>query len=293
MSETQSTVSSQVTEAMQWQIKHTKKQIESLNKAITRIGDVDQLKTKGSLLKAYAKEVDVKKGYVVLPDYQNSDKEITIYLDVKKSVIENAELYFHQYHRDVRGLKTIQKNLQKAQDNLLKQQTRQKNFDPTDLKQAETIKQQLIAEDAFKTKVLHSSKAPEPAHPRRFYTTDNVLVEIGKNSDQNDHLTLTANKDYYWMHVSELAGSHVVIHSTNPSKQTLKEAAVLTAYYSKGRGLKQVPVDVLKVSQLFKPKNAKSGLVLFTGKSQTITVDSDEKLVQKLSENNKNATNSN
>ena len=173
--------------------------------------------------------------------------------------------------------------MNKAKTNLQKQITRQKNFDPQDSEQVQLVKKQLIAEDAIKTGILHSSKAPEPAHPRRFYTTDHVLVEVGKNSDQNDHLTLTANKDYYWMHVSELAGSHVVVHSVNPSKQTLLEAANLTAYYSKGRGLKQVPVDVLKVGQLFKPKGAKSGLVMFNGKADTLTVNPDKELAQRLS----------
>lgn len=274
--------STKVIEAMKWQIHHTKKQIESLNKAITRIGDVEQLNMKGTLLKTYANQIDTKKGYVVLPDYRNQEK-VTIYLDTKKSIIDNAETYFHQYHRDKRGLKTIQDNLNKAKTNLQKQITRQKNFDPQDSEQVQLVKKQLIAEDAIKTGILHSSKAPEPAHPRRFYTTDHVLVEVGKNSDQNDHLTLTANKDYYWMHVSELAGSHVVVHSVNPSKQTLLEAANLTAYYSKGRGLKQVPVDVLKVGQLFKPKGAKSGLVMFNGKADTLTVNPDKELAQRLS----------
>lgn len=277
--------STKVIEAMKWQIHHTKKQIESLNKAITRIGDVEQLNMKGTLLKTYANQIDTKKGYVILPDYRNQEK-VTIYLDTKKSIIDNAETYFHQYHRDKRGLKTIQDNLNKAKKNLQKQITRQENFDPQDSEQVQLIKKQLIAEDAIKTEILHSSKAPEPAHPRRFYTTDHVLVEVGKNSDQNDHLTLTANKDYYWMHVSELAGSHVVVHSVNPSKQTLLEAANLTAYYSKGRGLKQVPVDVLKVGQLFKPKGAKSGLVMFNGKADTLTVNPDKELAQRLSAKN-------
>lgn len=273
-----------VVEAMKWQIVHTQKQIKSLNRAITQIGDVDVLKTKGTLLKTYAKDVDLQKGYVVLPDYRKNGQQLTIYLDVTQSVMDNAEKYFHQYHRDKRGLETIQHNLDQANEDLKKQEQRQEDFDSENKELVQLVKQQLIDEGALKTKVLHSSKAPEPAHPRRFYTTDNVLVEVGKNSAQNDHLTLTANKDYYWMHVSELAGSHVVIHSANPSELTLLQAANLTAYYSKGRGLKQVPVDVLKVRQLFKPKGAKSGLVEFTGHAKTLTVTPDGSLAKKLAE---------
>lgn len=274
----------EVIEAMKWQIDHTHKQITSLKKAAKRVGDAEVFQVKGTLLKTYVNQIDPQKGYTILPDYNHPGKDLTIYLDGKKSIMENAEEYFHQYHRDKRGLDTIKQHLVQAEANLDKQIQRQANFNPNDEEQAKLIKQQLIDEDAIKTEVLHSSKAPEPAHPRRFYTTDKVLVEVGKNSVQNDHLTLTAKKDYYWMHVSELAGSHVVIHSVDPSEQTLLEAASLAAYYSKGRGLKQVPVDVLKVRQLHKPKGAKPGLVLFTGKADTLTVYPDGKMAEKLAE---------
>lgn len=284
MSTEQKSISAEVIEAMKWQIDHTQKQIASLKKAEKRVGDAEILQIKGTLLKTYANKIDLNKGYAVLPDYSHPGKDLTVYLDNKKTIMENAEEYFHQYHRDKRGLDTIKQHLVQAQSDLAKQLKRQANFNPDDESQAKVVKQQLIDEDAIKAEILHSSKAPEPAHPRRFYTTDNVLVEVGKNSVQNDHLTLTAKKDYYWMHVSELAGSHVVIHSTDPSEQTLLEAASLAAYYSKGRGLKQVPVDVLKVRQLHKPKGAKPGLVLFTGKADTLTVYPDGKMAEKLAE---------
>lgn len=284
MSTEQKSISAEVIEAMKWQIDHTQKQIASLKKAEKRVGDAEILQVKGTLLKTYANQIDLNKGYAVLPDYSHPGKDLTVYLDNKKTIMENAEEYFHQYHRDKRGLDTIKQHLVQAQSDLAKQLKRQANFNPDDESQAKVVKQQLIDEDAIKTEILHSSKAPEPAHPRRFYTTDNVLVEVGKNSVQNDHLTLTAKKDYYWMHVSELAGSHVVIHSTDPSEQTLLEAASLAAYYSKGRGLKQVPVDVLKVRQLHKPKGAKPGLVLFTGKADTLTVYPDGKMAENLAE---------
>lgn len=284
--ESDQSTASQVTQAMQWQIDHTQKQITSLHKAVNKIGDVETLKVKGTLLKTYAKQVDVQKGFVTLDDYRQPDTELTIYLDTKKSVMENADKYFHQYHRDKRGLDTIQSHLDQAESNLNDQLKRQKSFDPTNDQQAAVIKQQLIDEGAIKTEVLHSSKAPEPAHPRRFFTSDNVLVEVGKNSVQNDHLTLTANKDFYWMHVSELPGSHVVVHSVDPSEQTLMEAASLTAYYSKGRGLKQVPVDIAKVRQLHKPKGAKPGLVFITGKFDTMSVFPDGDMAARLAEKN-------
>lgn len=281
--QSESSISDQVTEAMNFQIHHTKKQIESLHKALKRVSDASDLQIKGILLKTYVKKIKPKSSSVTLTDYRNGQKLI-IRLDPTKSVMQNADNYFHRYHREKHGLETIQTNLVKSQQDLQNQLKRQQDFNDQDPEMIQRIRQQLITEGALKTHVLHSSKAPEPAHPRRFYTTDHVLVEVGKNSVQNDHLTLTAKKDYYWMHVSELAGSHVVIHSIAPSKQTLLEAASLAAYYSKGRGLKNVPVDVLKVSQLHKPKGAKAGLVTFTGKSDTLSVYPDGEMAKRLAE---------
>lgn len=271
-----------VSQAMQRQIYRTKKQIEALTRAIDRVDDATELQVKGTLLKTYASQITGRHNYVELPDYRYPDRKLTIQLDASKSIIENAEAYFHHYRKDKRGLATVEANRDAAQTALTQQLARQENFDATDVDQVAVIKQQLISEGAIKLKVLHSSKLPTPAHPRRFYTHDHVLVEVGKNSRQNDHLTLTARKDYYWMHVSELPGSHVVIHSNHPSEQTLQEAAVLTAYYSKGRHATRVPVDVLKVSQLQKPKGAKPGLVTFSGQSKIITVNPDATLVTAL-----------
>ncbi|MFC6182443.1 NFACT RNA binding domain-containing protein [Lactiplantibacillus daowaiensis] len=271
-----------VSQAIERQLFRTRKQIDALTRAVNRVDDFSDLQVKGTLLKTYASQINGRHNYVELPDYRHPDQTLTIQLDASKSIMANAEAYFHHYRKNKRGLQTVEANLDQAQQQLAQQLKRQTDFQPLDPKQVAAVKQQLIAEGALKTHVLHSSKQPEPAHPRRFYTTDHVLVEVGKNSDQNDHLTLTARKDYYWMHVSELAGSHVVIHSNHPSEQTLQEAAVLTAYYSKGRKYPRVPVDVLKVSQLHKPKGAKSGLVTFTGKAATITVRPDATLVQQL-----------
>ncbi|ALO03172.1 NFACT family protein [Lactiplantibacillus paraplantarum] len=264
-------------------IHHTRKQIESLTKALEHLPDASDLQVKGTLLKTYASQIDGHHHFVELPDYQHLGQQLSIKLDIKKSIMENAEDYFHRYRKSKRGQATVQQNLANAQAALQHQLATQAAFDPDNPQAVATLKQTLIATGAIHTHVLHSSKAPTPAHPRRFYTHDHVLVEVGKNSRQNDHLTLTARKDYYWMHAGgEIPGSHVVIHSNHPSEQTLQEAAVLTAYYSKGRDLNRVPVDVLTVGQMRKPKGAKAGLVTFSGPARTITVVPDAALATEL-----------
>jgi len=272
-----------VQQGLEHAIHHTQKQVESLTKAQEHLPDASDLQLKGTLLKTYASQITGRHHFVDLPDYQHPGQDLTIKLDIKKSIMENAENYFHRYRKSKRGLITIQQNLATAESTLQEYQQQLAQLDPDNPQQIAELKQSLITASVIHTQTLHSSKLPEPAHPRRFYTHDHVLVEVGKNSHQNDQLTLSARKDYYWMHAGgEIPGSHVVIHSNHPSERTLQEAAVLTAYYSKGRQMRSVPVDVLTVGQMRKPKGAKAGLVTFSGPSRNITVAPDSQLVTEL-----------
>ena len=273
-----------VQQALTKQIKRSEKQIRSLTRAVNKVDDAEDLQVKGTLLKTYASQIEGHPQAVDLPDYRTAGKVLHIKLDPADSIMVNAETYFHRYRRTKRGLATVEANLQQAKADLTAQQARAAAFDPNDETQCATLYAALKDEGVIKAPPV--KKEVVPAHPRHFYTTDHVLVEVGKNSYQNDHLTLTANKDYTWMHAGgEIAGSHVVVHSVHPSEETLKQAANLTAYYSKGRGAGHVPVDVAKVSQLRKPKGAKSGLVMIAGKWRTITVRPDPELAKKLRAN--------
>ncbi|KLD59844.1 hypothetical protein WP50_15075 [Lactiplantibacillus plantarum] len=91
---------------------HTRKQIESLTKALDHLPDVSDLQLKGTLLKTYASQIEGHHHFVELPDYQGH--QLSIKLDIKKSIIENAEDYFHRYHKSKRGQATVQQNLATA-----------------------------------------------------------------------------------------------------------------------------------------------------------------------------------
>ena len=69
--------------------------------------------------------------------------------------------------------------------------------------------------------------------------------------------------------------------AADPSETTKLEAANLAAYYSKARLSASVPVDVVAIKKVHKPKGAKPGFVIYTGQ-KTLSVTPDEKLVQKL-----------
>lgn len=91
------------------------------------------------------------------------------------------------------------------------------------------------------------------------------MIEVGKNSLQNDRLTLHARGGETWLHAQGIPGSHVLIRTeSEPSDETLLYAAKLAAYFSKGRNHPQLPVDYTRRKYVKKSANAPAGLVTYT-----------------------------
>ena len=66
------------------------------------------------------------------------------------------------------------------------------------------------------------------------------------------------------MHTKDIPGSHVIVVSEKPDDATLKEAALLAAFYSKASASSGVPVDYTLKRYVKKPGGAKPGFVIYT-----------------------------
>ena len=71
------------------------------------------------------------------------------------------------------------------------------------------------------------------------------------------------------------------MESSEPSKETLEEAAILAAYYSKFQHSANVPVDFVPVKYVKKPNGAKPGFVIYTDQ-QTLYVTPTKEQVDAL-----------
>ena len=112
--------------------------------------------------------------------------------------------------------------------------------------------------------------------------SDGTEIIVGKNNKQNDYLTnKLAARDEIWLHTKDIPGSHVVIRSKEPADQTIREAAILAAYFSKARDSSSVPVDYTKVRYVKKPNGAKPGFVIYENQ-QTVYVTPDEETILTL-----------
>ena len=93
----------------------------------------------------------------------------------------------------------------------------------------------------------------------------------------------TANNNDMWLHTQGFPGSHVIIENKGGevSDQSIEEAAVIAACFSKAGESSLVPVDYTKVRFLKKPIGAKPGKVIYH-EYYTIIVKPDKELCEKL-----------
>ena len=101
----------------------------------------------------------------------------------------------------------------------------------------EEIRQDLMRTGYIRKGVnRRQQKALPKSKPYHYRSTDGIDIYVGKNAAQNDRLTGDARPNETWLHAKDMPGSHVIIRQEGEiPRQTLLEAAILAAWYSKGR----------------------------------------------------------
>ena len=126
----------------------------------------------------------------------------------------------------------------------------------------------MLAEEGYiKRGTGRKNKKAEQSKPLHFVSVDGFDIYVGKNNTQNDYLTLRfANTSDLWFHTKLIHGSHTIIKlgvDKDVPETTIRQAAELAAYYSKGRDSNQVPVDFTQIKNVKKPNGAKPGMVIY------------------------------
>jgi len=146
----------------------------------------------------------------------------------------------------------------------------------------EEIRIELAEEGYMKLKQKRGQKnRPQKISLDKYYSSDNTEILVGKNNKQNDYLTnKVAARDEIWLHTKDIPGSHVVIRSKNPTEETIMEAAVIAAYFSKAKDSSSVPVDFTKIRYVKKPAGAKPGFVTYDHQQTVFVTPDSEKVLE-------------
>lgn len=243
--------------------------------------NADDLKVMGDLLITYPHLVKKGMTSIEIENYYDNNRLLKISLDPKLNGLKNAEKYFTKYRKLRTAVAYVneQMTLTDAEIDYFNNIVAQ--LDVASPKDVEDIRLELTNGGYIRANKKNKQK-PKVSKPDKFESSDGTLIEVGKNNLQNERLSLKqADRRDIWLHVQKIPGSHVIIHSANPSDETLVEAAKLAGYFSKARDSANIPVDYLPAGKLRKPNGSKPGFVIFEGQ-QTMYVTPDANLVSRL-----------
>lgn len=257
----------QVLKVVKNELKKDRRKVKKLHHQLDEAADADYYRVRGEILTTFMAKLKPGMDSIELPNFYNNNRPLKIKLSPELSPSKNAQKYFTRYDKLKASVKYVNEQLSITQSEIDYFENILSQIDLASPSDVQDIKVEL-EEQGYIRKRHHGKKKRKvrASKPESFHTSDGTLVLVGKNNLQNDRLSFkTANKNEFWLHVKDMPGSHVVIRSTDPSDQTILEAAQLAAYFSKGRDSDHVPVDYLRVKQLHKPHGAKPGFVTFRG----------------------------
>ncbi|MGB9595094.1 MAG: Rqc2 family fibronectin-binding protein [Candidatus Poribacteria bacterium] len=234
--------------------------------------DAETLKIKGDILIANIRNIKRGQKEVSLPNiYDPDEPNITIKLDERLSPSDNAQRYFENYKKAKKSKDILMRLSDKNKSELNYIRNMVQRIESTeDIDGLLEIRSELTKRKLIKEKSTDTKKVKEESLPfRRFRSSENFLIYVGRNDKENDLLVrYESSPNDMWLHAKQIEGSHVVIK--NPEKRpdiprkTLLEAAVIAANFSKAKHSSVVPIDYTWVKYVRKPKGAKPGFVVYT-----------------------------
>ncbi len=230
----------------------------------------------GQLIVSQPQQVQQGMEQVKLVDYfEQHLPTITVKLDPKLSVQENAEAYFEK--------------AKQSEEKIQHYQTRQEQLQ-AQIRSLERVKEQIAEIDSLKMieqieielkerKVLQpdAEEAEKYYLPYKHVTFKSYDIWVGRSARDNDvMLSKHAHKEDFWLHVQGHSGSHVILR--NPQRrdqmpsEVLHHAARLAVTFSKAKHASYVPVVYTKVKYVRKPRKSAPGAAV-PSRVKTLFVD--------------------
>lgn len=252
------------------QIKHFDSKLIKLNQSLEDANNLTQDKTNGDVLYTYYNLNEKGLKSIDLDDYEGN--KITIKLDPKLSIKQNANKYYQQYQKKRKGKTFILEQIQIASDELEYFKNLYEQLSYANYTDALDIKEELSKYGYLKKQ---SNKTNSKKKKINLYQVkvDGYIITFGKNNIQNNYLTFDyAKSNYTWFHTKQFHGCHLVCDSDELPENILRICANLAAYYSSGRLSSSVPVDYTLVKNIKKVKGTKPGFITFKN-YKTIYID--------------------
>jgi predicted ribosome quality control (RQC) complex YloA/Tae2 family protein len=267
---------------------------EALQAELGGLDIARRLREEADLLLAFQSELPERAASVTLENpfaesglMESESPTITLELDPRYGVIDNANRRYARYHKLQRAANLIP--LQIAANDLELARVEQLQ---SDLALAETpqeialVREEIVEAGYLRAKPdLRKGKQPKGGKgkqgkqgsqqgkqssrggtPLRRESSDGFALLVGKNSRQNEEVTFhQAAANDLWLHARGVPGAHVIVKSGGRPipEATLREAAALAAYYSQARESGAVEVDYTEQRYVRHMKGGGPGMVIY------------------------------
>ena len=214
-------------------LKFLNSKIKSVNKKIASInGDLKKAeeneKYRGFADEIYTLGIDLKSKI----DHVELSGEM-IKLDISKTVGENCQNFYKKAKKAKETKRHFESNIEMAQKSLDEFNRIKAEFDAGNEKEKDKIVEAYLPTN--KKKETEKTIFNRPWQ----YNLNGTYIYFGKNASQNDYLSfvMKLDRDYTWLHIKNLSGSHLVICNRKPTENELLfacEFALLCSHQKAG-----------------------------------------------------------
>ncbi|MEG0495130.1 MAG: NFACT RNA binding domain-containing protein [Eubacterium sp.] len=229
----------------------------------------------------------IEKGMTKVDLIDYSDPEmptISVNLKINESPSQNAQRFYKKYNKGKRAQIQLAEQITATEDQIYYLESLLNGLEQsTELTELDEIRHEFLHSE-FNKKAMTPKEAKKKivaSKPLHFISSEGFHSYVGKNNYQNDYIsTKLGVVEDCWLHVKDIPGSHVLIVADGRfiTEETLLEAGMLAAYYSKSKNSENVPVDYVEFKYLKKPKKAKPGMVIFTNQNTMYVTPNKDKI---------------
>jgi predicted ribosome quality control (RQC) complex YloA/Tae2 family protein len=268
---------------------------DNLRRDLEGHGEAEGHKRAGDLLLANIGTAVRAGNKVRVTDFYAEDAPtVELEIDENRTLQEEAARRFARYTKAKRAAREIAERLEKVEPELAALEARRAELERIVATRDEGA---LAAFDGGKTnekvrdkrpgtvereKGSKKSSAEKGRALRRYRSSDEYEVIVGRGARENDELTFRVARSYdTWMHAADYPGSHVVVRARRKDDpiphRTLVEAARLAAHFSQARKDAKVAVNYTQRKFVSKPRGAAPGLV-YLSSFRTLLVEPGEEI---------------
>ena len=270
-------------------MERTERRVKNQRLELQDCADRERLRQLGDLITANIYALEKGMTEAELLNYFDPDQPmVKVKLDVRLTPSQNAQKYYKEYRKLDTAEKKLRELIAAGEEEIRYLDTVYDALTRASTEGELAEIREELAQQGYLKRSRQKGKPPKSLPPMRFVSSEGYEIKVGRNNTQNDRLTCReAKKGDLWLHTKDITGSHVIVSVPQgetlelPPDRTIEEAAVIAAWFSKGRDSSRVDVDYTFVKNVHKPSGAKPGMVIFY-ENYTITVKPDEGLVESL-----------